>query len=120
MTGTIELPRRVLLTVIVALVAALAVSASAPADAHAYGNTGPVHSSHTGWVKTRVTPCYTVQCHGPTHDAWEWNGRSWTHLGLGGGIRVYAYPYSGEWHWVWLQATGWVAIRTSSLEARYF
>lgn len=119
MTRTIELSRRLLLIAIVALVAALAVSVSAPPEAHAIRNPNVVLSSHVGWVETKpFMSCLAIGC--PTgHGAWRWSGYAWQSTSIAGDSRVYAYPYSGPWHWIWTQRTGWLAIETSKLETGY-
>ena len=117
--------RRMLLVGITALVALLAVSFSAPQDAHAIINPTTVTSQHTGWVYTRhvgvvCTMDYpSSYCSPSTHTAWRWSGYSWSRSSIGGSTQVYAYPYSGAWHWIWTQHSGWLAIETSKLETGY-
>jgi hypothetical protein len=121
--------RRMLLVGITALVALLAVSFTAPQDAHAFMDPTTVTSSHVGWVYVRETPQYrcgvllyygNTRCGGSLgQTAWRWSGSSWSQTSIAGGTQVYAYPYSGAWHWIWTQRTGWLAIETSKLETGY-
>lgn len=121
-TGT-AMWRRVLLMSITALIAALALSFSAPNDAHAFMDPSVVRESTTGWVYVRDVPtaCPAIfpvpaSCYRPRSIvAWQWTGRSWARSSLAAGTRVYAYPYSGSWHWVWTQRTGWLAVQRSDL-----
>lgn len=119
MTRTIELSRRLLLIAITALVAALAVTMTAPREAHAFRNPNVVLPSHTGWVQTKpFMSCLAIGC--PTgHAAWRWTGYSWQGTSIAGDTRVYAHPYTGSWHWIWTQRTGWLAIQTSALDTGY-
>jgi hypothetical protein len=115
--------RRVLMVAITALIAALAVSFSAPGDARAFMDPSVVRSGTTGWVQVRhqavacpaiyPTPAWCSQ--GRSITAWRWSGSSWSQSSLAGGTQVYAYPYSAPWHWVWTQRTGWLAVKSSDL-----
>lgn len=118
--------RRILLVAITALVATLAVSFSAPQEAHAFRDPTALTSSHQGWVYVRQGqgPCpaspIPEYCDQPELvDAWRWSGSSWSRAHLVGGEQVYAYPYSGSWHWAWTQRTGWLAIQTAKLDTGY-
>lgn len=117
---TIGAWRRLLLITIAALVAALAVSFSAPQQAHAIRNPNVVLSSHKGWVETRATvQCAAAPCPGSSLQAYYWSGRAWYSYPIAGGQQVYAWPYTGEWHWIWTQRTGWLAIQTRLLDTGY-
>jgi hypothetical protein len=113
--------RRALLTGITALVALLAISFSAPAEASAVvAYPSQVTSGYQGWAYVRSGPrvCTTPNwCGVMPATAWRWNG-SWSRQTISVGTHVYAYPYSGSWHWVWTQRTGWLAIQSASLERR--
>lgn len=125
MTSTIArhaVVRHLLLVGIVALVAMLAVSVTAPEHAHAIRNPNVVLTGQQGWVKTRpVMTCMamTPECMNAGHTAYRWTGRSWVAVTLRGGIDVYVYPYQSPWHWIWTQRTGWLAIQNSALETGY-
>ncbi len=121
--------RRVLIIAIAALIAALAISFSAPNDAHAFRNPNVVLPSHQGWVYVQgmgtiatcpaiyPVPEYCKRSQGIV--AWRWSGSAWSQASLAAGTRVYAYPYSGSWHWVWTQHTGWLATQTANLNTGY-
>lgn len=114
--------RRLLLIGITTLVALLAVSFSAPEEAHAIRDPNIVLANHVGWVKTKpLIACMAIglPCSNPTHQAWRWTGKTWQSVRIDDGIDVYVYPYSSPWHWVWTQQTGWLAIQNSSLESGY-
>jgi hypothetical protein len=114
--------RRMLLLAITALTALLAVSFTAPQDAHAFMNPSVVTSQHVGWVNVKSGPriCTTdypsSYCGTSPATAWRWSGRSWSQVSISAGTQVYAYPYTGAWHWIWTQRTGWLAIQTANLE----
>lgn len=114
--------RRLLLVGITTLIAMLAVSFTAPDDAHAIRNPNVVLQSHVGWVETKpLIACMAIglPCSNPTHQAWRWSGTQWQSVRIRGGVDVYVYPYSAPWHWVWTQNTGWLAIHNSSLDTGY-
>ncbi len=115
--------RRMLLLGITTLIAMLAVSFSAPQDAHAIRDPTIVTSGQVGWVKTRSTihcMAMTPGCLAPgTHQAWRWNGSSWQSARVLENTDVYVYPYSAPWHWIWTQQTGWLAIQNSALTTGY-
>ncbi len=119
--------RRILLIGITALVALLAVSFSAPQEAHAIRSPNLVLPSHVGWVYVKNEPriCPAIYpapayCSQPsTVTAYRWTGTLWQSLSLVGGTSVYVYPYSAPWHWVWTQRTGWLAIHNSYLDTGY-
>ena len=118
-----------LLVGITALVALLAVSFTAPQEAHAIISPNAVTASHTGWVYVKEGPqlrCAALayygstRCYSPSYQtAWRWSGSAWSQTSIAGGTQVYAYPYSGSWHWIWTQRTGWLAIETAKLETGY-
>ena len=123
-TSMVDATRRALVIAAATLIAAIAVSFSAPSEAHAFRDPTVVLPSHTGWVYTRRQPTfcsasYPARCSQSPISAWRWTGYSWTSSSLAGGTQVYAYPYSGEWHWVWTQRTGWLAVKTSVLDTGY-
>ena len=119
--------RRILLIGITALIALLAVSFSAPQDAHAIISPNIVRANHVGWVKVKDEPraCPAIYpapayCSQPSPVvAWRWNGVAWNQTSIAGGTDVYVYPYSSPWHWIWTQRTGWLAITNSSLDTGY-
>jgi hypothetical protein len=119
--------RRILVVTITALIAMLAVSATAPTAANAFMSPTVVRSSHQGWVHVRDVPraCPAIYpapayCSAPARvTAWQWTYSGWQQSSIGGGTRVYAWPYSGQWHWIWTQQTGWLAIETARLETGY-
>jgi hypothetical protein len=112
--------RRLLLVGITTLIAMLAVSVSAPDEARAFRDPTIMTSNHVGWVETRpLYGCLALHCPVPTHQAWRWNGSTWSSVRLSGGLQVYVYPYSAPWHWVWTQKTGWLAIQNSALTTGY-
>ncbi len=112
--------RRVLLVGITALIALLAVSFSAPDEAHAIRDPNIVLQSHVGWVETKpLMTCMAMGCGTPAHQAWRWSGSAWQATTIGSGVDVYVYPYSAPWHWIWTQRTGWLAIQNSSLQTGY-
>ena len=117
--------RHALIIAIVALIAALAISCTAPTDAHAIRDPTAVLSSHVGWVYVRTsgtavcTLTYPQRCKSPGKYAWRWTGSQWSTAQVNSGSQVYAYPYSGAYHWVWTSRTGWLAMQTADLETGY-
>jgi hypothetical protein len=117
--------RRLLLATITALIALLAVSASAPGRAEAFMDPNIVTVDFVGWVHVReyVGICATSnppRCtDSSTVQAWRWTGTRWSATRIGENASVYAYPYSGSWEWIWTQRTGWLAIQRSSLTRGY-
>ena len=119
--------RRILLVGITALIALLAVSFSAPDEAHAFRDPTVVLQSHVGWVYTkneaRICPAIypaPAYCSQPASvAAWRWSGSAWQAASFRGGEQVYVYPYSAPWHWAWTQRTGWLAIHNSNLTTGY-
>lgn len=115
--------RRILLVALTALIAALAISFSAPSDANAFVDSSAVFASTKGWVLVRSTPVacpaiYPSTCAtGGTATAWRWANGAWSQTRIAGGTQVYAWPYTGSWHWIWTQPTGWLAIQTSTLDS---
>lgn len=115
--------RRMLLITITALIAALAVSVSKPADAHAIVDPSVVFPSTKGWVYIRNQPVACPMIYpmpeycktGGNVTAWRWSGTAWSKVTMRGGTSVYAWPYASGWHWIWTRGTGWLAIRTSEL-----
>jgi hypothetical protein len=119
--------RRILLVAITALVAALAVSFSKPADAHAFVDPSIVRVNYVGWgeVRSDSTPARACPAIYPAPSycynrisfktAYRWTGRSWVPQSIAGGTQVYIYPYTGSWAWIWTQRTGWLAIQRGEL-----
>lgn len=116
--------RRLLLLAVMALTASLAVSFTAPQQAHAITSSRIVPSSLVGWVSVRENRICSADfpasiCGSTSHMAWRWSGSAWSAVSIAGGTHVFAYPYAGTWHWIWTQRTGWLAIQTHNLEATH-
>ncbi|MCW2922740.1 MAG: hypothetical protein JWM98_144 [Thermoleophilia bacterium] len=114
--------RRTLLVGITALIALLAVSYSAPTEAHAIMDPTVVSANMApGWVYVRDRSNYEV-CGfvGPCgKQAWRWTGSTWQSTKIAWGSQVYYYPYTGSWAWIWTQGTGWLAVQRSDLSTGY-